>query len=1164
MGAWIERSVGRCNFAEDARMANRPATAHVALFTFEPGFVTPAFKLLAQSVKHDACSNGPPTTGERVYCAVRGLEDFGLGKVIDQSAAAWTIEFFDSPSKRHLRKASAAQIIRKTLGPNTRIYLGDEASERWDVGRVLHDDGSSVEVRLAGKNDVVVPHDRVFVRWKKPISDPIEFLARGIAETPQYADARTRFLSSYLTQRAATGGISALLSSAIELNGHQVDVVRRILTDPTQRYLLADEVGLGKTIEAGVVIRQAVLDDPRGHNVVVLVPPALVHQWRQELADRFGLAAYLDDSVFVVSHSDERSVADRLRSANMLVVDEAHHITTIRQPGDSDMFEQVALAAKRVRRLLLLSATPVLRNELGFLRMLHLLDPQIYGLDREADFRNRVAHRQQLAEAVAILEPQNSLYFEPFLDDLLRILPTDQRLAGLILDLKKRLESLPENDEVDFVAAVRVLRTHLSETYRLHRRILRNRRRHVKWLTPNRSGSSERILRGSGWGRLEAAFENWRIGAVASTAAADAVELVNGLIEFCFNIVDALLAYPPDVQRLCTARMSRDGSTTTLFEGEEELLAAVADAARLLVDRVALKESLAATVVSELLRKETKVVIFCSGVDAANALFLHLRSSMPGDGVVRHEVVQFNEDEEPAGTAWLQFQVDPGTKVIVCDQAAEEGINLQGGRKAILHFDLPINPNRIEQRIGRLDRYSTGAPIESVVLIDEESPIESAWYRVLKDGLRVFDRPISSLQYLVEEQMQGLKKQLFLDGAAALELLRDALTGEQGLVEGELRRLEQQDALDELVPRDEEELDALVDADADWQEIRDATNQWAIGALLFEQVPSRSTSRDHPLSPPFRFRYVPPGKGGHATLIPLSSFVDRFLGALDYEAPGGNSRQPMSYVHSYHRKTAIKSTGRPLRYGSEFCEALKTFSDVDDRGRSYVCWRHVKEVPTTFSSKLYFRFSFLVEANAGPAREILASKSGLVGEDAVPSIQRQLDMAFSPSVTDVWQDENGVSPDGTSIQELLEGAYDKTGSGGLYLDTNLRTGRLARAQSRMPNVFGQWATLCRRQRDTAIDRVVCSEWLKRKIDEALSRLQVVQEVRLAQLVSRAQHLGGIEATGERTQLDLEKDLAVALQQGIRAPTVKIDVAGAVWLTDEPSPFQGQDEDRGWN
>ena len=97
--------------------------------------------------------------------------------------------------------------------------------------------------------------------------------------------------------------MSALFSSIIELEPHQVEVVRRVLQDPVKRYLLADEVGLGKTIEAGVLIRQYVQDDP-DHRIVVLVPAPLIAQWRGERCRRFLLSEELVESVLTVASDD--------------------------------------------------------------------------------------------------------------------------------------------------------------------------------------------------------------------------------------------------------------------------------------------------------------------------------------------------------------------------------------------------------------------------------------------------------------------------------------------------------------------------------------------------------------------------------------------------------------------------------------------------------------------------------------------------------------------------------------------------------------------------------------------------------------------------------------------------------------------------------------------
>ena len=176
-----------------------------------------------------------------------------------------------------------------------------------------------------------------------------------------------------MKQRAAFGGLTALASSAVELLEHQVAIVRRILADPIERYLLADEVGLGKTIEAGILIRQHVIDLPDTARVLVIVPEHLVSQWEDELESKMFLGS--EDGVDVVPET--ALLESRLNSANptLLVVDEAHR-PALRafssDPGERRAYNQLRLLATRAPRLLLLSGTPVLHQEDGFLAMLHL------------------------------------------------------------------------------------------------------------------------------------------------------------------------------------------------------------------------------------------------------------------------------------------------------------------------------------------------------------------------------------------------------------------------------------------------------------------------------------------------------------------------------------------------------------------------------------------------------------------------------------------------------------------------------------------------------------------------------------------------------------------------------------------------------------------------
>lgn len=1088
-----------------------------------------------------------------MFCIVKDFEEMGVAKVVDSARAKIMVEYFDSPAKLHResRQVAATQISKISLGKNIRVYFQDAKTERWFVGRVLEDSGNGVAVRFTDKKDYFLKYEEIFVRCNKPIHDPIDYLANVITETPQYAEARSKFLASYIIQRGASWGISALLSSIIELEPHQVNVIRRVLSDASQRYLLADEVGLGKTIEAGVIIRQVAWDDPQNHQIVILVPRVLISQWRQELISRFGLRNFLDDSIFVIAHDVPVGEIDSLlQRATLLVIDEAHHITSgLQHP----LYDCVRTHSPNIDRLLLLSATPLLRNEMGFLRMLHLLDPIVYDLSNEQSFRAKINHRQVLAESVAMLDPQNALYLDGVLDDLLRKLPNDVRLGELVGLLREQLLGVPDEDDPNLHEAIRLLRAHLSETYRLHRRILRNRRKHIQFLTPNRSGGKEIIVPESQLDRIESLLEAWRISATASKGRETSEVTQKKRVDFFWKITSALLTEPGDIKAICQERLNYMRSTPEFaFQGEVQLLeelAELVDAQEWLRGRI---DNLTREI-SKRLTGKTKAVVFCSQPSTADAIFKALCLSFP-DMVVRHANNDNGEVDEQL--VWLRFNTRDTIKVIICDQRGEEGINLQGGNKLVIHFDLPFDPNRIEQRMGRVDRYGAGDPVKSLVMVDDGSKYQKAWYSFLNTALEVFDHSISSLQYLIEDQLHMLHDVLFLEGIEAIDGLRERLGGPDGLVTKELQLIDQQDGLDELSPLAENDLGTIEDIDGEWEDIRQAAVYWACDTLMFGQIPEKNLAKDHSIDPPFRFQYKVPGqRGGASTLIALSWFMGDFMGALDYDDPRSTSAHPLSFPHCARRQTALKKRTRLIRYGDEFIEALKAFSDLDDRGRSYAMWRHIHNDLPVGDIHMYFRFDFLIESSLKDAESVLENSPKRISGAARAAVSRRGDALFPPILEQIWMDEEGDEPTPEFLSSFLTRPYDKHGANGDYRDTNLKSLRFRSLMEKFPATFLNWEQRCIRMRDKAKDILIAREHLANAKAAAIRRARIEDVVREAQLATRIRMLDGVEADSEQVQLAFESNLNSALYRGIENPSIKVDVAGMVILSCRPFPLE---------
>lgn len=1086
-----------------------------------------------------------------MFCKVKGVESLGAGKVIDQLGSTCLVEYFSSPVKvkREVKRVPVSNILRYRLGANTRIYYLDSITGHWLVGRVIEDTGDGVTVRFPDRMDASCDYADVFVRCKRAIDDPVAYLAQGITETPQYAEARSHFLASYIRQRGAAWGISALLSAVIELEAHQIAVVRRILSDPSQRYLLADEVGLGKTVEAGLIIRQAVLDDPRNHQILVLVPNTLVHQWREELTRRFGLRDFLDDSVHVVAQ--EAAVAtinELLTTVTMLVVDEAHHVTGTSSGQLVQLFDCLKAHATTIDRVLLLSATPVLRNETGFLRMLHLLDPVMYPLDDESRFRDKIQHRQVLAESVAMLEPQQALFLDSILDELQFKLPNDERLHELITQLRPILEGIPDENDPALIDVIGLLRAHLSETYRLHRRILRNRRKRIQLVTPDRAGATPIEVVERQLAHLESSIEAWRIGACSTATEANP----NAHAHFYWQLLSALLTHPDRISDLCAERLNAiQQSATAAFPGEVSSLKDIASAIYPGVWIDARLQSVSG-LISQCLTGRTKLVIFCSEPTVADAVYTGLTLRHAG-AVVRHAPIE-DEDDNEASPA-IQFTRQDKVRIIVCDRSAEEGLNLQGGSRLIVHFDLPIDPNRIEQRMGRVDRYGAGDPVKSFVLLDEGSRFQHYWYTLVASALGVFNRSISSLQYLAEAELSPLVYAVFVEGLDALTALTQRLGGPAGTVARELKLIDQQDALDELMPLAEVDLGKIFDVDDDWQLIRDATTEWANGALLFAKYAEAPRTTNSVPDPPFRFRYQPPGNGGPATLIALSGFLDDFLGALDYDHPQSTSRQPLSYPHCARRQTGVRNSSRLMRYGDEFIEALKTFSDLDDRGRSYALWRHMRSDFSVQELKFFFRFDFLIETSLDQAEAALA-QCEMKTSTACAAMKRRGDALFAPIVDRIWVDEDGFEAPADFVSRFLDLPYDKHGRDPRYVDTNLKTARLRALMDAAPDAFANWDVRCARMREAAMGKLLARAPLAEAKKAALARARVEDEIRHAQLRTRIQSMTGGQALLERHQLASEQAINAGLYQGIHTPSIKVDVAGVVLLSASPYPLVG--------
>lgn len=1071
------------------------------------------------------------TLGAFVVVATQNARALGIGKVIELSGTSAKVAYFDIPSEAPALEIDASPTLVRvvSLPEQTRVFRRDHDTDRWQVGRIVDGDGPICLVAFPNKEVLNLPREELYVRWRKPIENPTEFLIRQVTETPLFSAARAKFIRAVTAQRAACRGISALLSSSIQLADYQFNVVRKILQDPVQRYLLADEVGLGKTIEAGLLIRQYALDVTDA-KILLIVPSSLVTQWRQELVQRFGLRDWLDDHLWVVSSDDLSSVNDHIRSVGMIVVDEAHHLSRETGSGSHPLYELLREHSPSVPRLFLLSGTPVLADTKGFLRILHLLDPVVFPLDDLAGFERRLQSRQLVAEITASLQPENILAMEEDLDRLRETFGDDPTLMTRVEELRPIVQSLPAEDDESFLTALAALRSHLSETYKLHRRVLRNRRKAVPWATPQRKGLKA-LTYASRW-------QNERQQVIDDLR----VHLVNSREQGVLAQILFSWAVHVGKSESLESALEEQG----ILDERTRDLAKQADELKLRAEEAFDREQVTHDAIRDCLSTPgLQVVVFCDEAATADRLAAYLRKALGMlTEVLRHDCIEIKpshyegEMEDP----WRRFLSEPDQcRVLVCDARAEEGLNLHGGHKVVLHFDLPSAPNRIEQRLGRLDRFGVGTGILSIAPVCKDDDAEMVWVQCLDEGLGVFNVSIASLQYLVEGTLKSAIQDWYNEGLSGLLRWKDQLAGPSGWSSRERRRIDQQDGLDAMGDPQSEEFEHLEDVDCEWREWRSAFEDFVLNTLLFRNHPISWTGNPPPGDRPFRLNYA--RDRNHQTLLSLPDFVGQFLGTIDVEARQSSSRSPLTYPYAFNRHTVMSKQGqlkglKSLRYGDPLVQSLLAFCESDDRGRAFGMWRYRPDFEARDASgcDLWFRFDLLVEADVPNCND-----------DTARALKRRAEQHFSPQFYTVWVS----ATDGPTLDppDVLMDSYNRSDQiHGRDFNLNFRRWQALHDKIETVPWLLAWQRHTQDASSDALRYISDHALLHQQRSAALASLRRQHATRVAQIESRLTRLTGAAHCAEKLELEEEETSFSRLHEAMRTPSIRFDIAGAIFAS----------------
>lgn len=607
-------------------------------------------------------------------CLSEREPELGLGLVEKVDATARRISIaFPATGERRLYALGTPVLQRVQFRPGETVATREGATlvveTVEEAGGLLTYAGQGRTVREDAISDVT------------SVSLPQERLMAAQVDPGEVFNLRYRTLLAQARFRQSE--VRGLLGGRVELIPHQIYLLHEVSSRQVPRVLLADEVGLGKTIEACLIV-QRLLVVGQARRVLILVPESLTHQWFVELLRRFNLWFSIYDeercsaveasdpgqnpflaaqlalcSVGFLAASEPRRAQAIAAEWDLVVVDEAHHLAWAPE-GASPEYGLVEELARRAPGLLLLTATPTQLGLAGHFARLRLLDP-----DRYADFARFVEEAEGFGVVAAIAE---------------KVIERKRLTAKDHAALRRIFDRDPER-----------LAQHLDD------------------LSQGRAGAREALLKTlldqHGTGRVM--FRNTRA---------------------------AMSGFP--ARKFCPAPLDGGENVTLRARLARELEAEETGAEAGI--RYSFKDDPRLDWLVGFLKRhrETKLLVICRSQRKVAAIEAALQERMAVKSGLFHEGLPLVQRDRNA--AW--FAEPDGAQVLICSEIGSEGRNFQFAHHLVL-FDLPLNPGLVEQRIGRLDRIGQTETIRIHVpyVSGTSDEVLVDWYH---RGLAAFESPL--------------------------------------------------------------------------------------------------------------------------------------------------------------------------------------------------------------------------------------------------------------------------------------------------------------------------------------------------------------------------------------------------------------------------------------
>jgi len=591
---------------------------------------------------------------------------------------------------------------------------------------------------LSGNEDQICGLYRPLLEQNLESLTPAHFPAPSPRQVQDHQAGELLMNAARLSLRSGAGPFRCLGRLSVRPHPYQLVPLLMALKLDLVRLLIADDVGIGKTIEAGLIARE-LYDRAEIRRFAVLCPPQLCDQWQKELKQKFNLDAVVirsgtaskleralpsgDHHIFsyyrhlIISldyvKSERRRASFLTHRPELVIVDEAHTCTQRSDYSATQQRHRLVrdLADNENLHLILLTATPHSGIETAFRSLLGLIKPEFENFDLEHLSESQRAHLAQHFVQRRRADVQDWITATPFpkresLEAPYRLSPEYRNLFSAVYDFARGLVK-GDRSQLSYAqqrgrywSALAIIRCVMSSPA-------------AAIATLKRQASKDLAVgsRESGVGNPSDLLDE----EVAASYTYDPTDQEQA--------VDA----PPTV-------VVEQGKQTYQEKDRRQLREFVRQAEKL-QGQGDLKRERLNEIIQDLLSQGYQPIIWCRYISTANYLTEQLRQQFSGkkkkysDLRIIGITGELSEDEREIR---LEELVSYPQRVLVATDCLSEGVNLQLYFNAVIHYDLPWNPNRLEQREGRIDRYGQTAPtVKCFLLYGQDNPVDGAVLDVL-------------------------------------------------------------------------------------------------------------------------------------------------------------------------------------------------------------------------------------------------------------------------------------------------------------------------------------------------------------------------------------------------------------------------------------------------